>query len=296
MKKFTIICMMIFGVLSSFAQTPVPNFGFENWINFNQPNDWLVRGITASQSTDKYAGNYALKLQTNIVPGNHDGDGMINTLPPNGTEGAQPAFSVSARHSTLNGFYKFTPLNGDSCQFSVAVYKHGYVNPNPQFGNTLGYGSLCKSTSSIYAPFTVTIQYYDSYAIPDSAYISLTAFKSFDVATMTINFPLGNSTLYVDNLSFDGFILNGINTINNAVKEVNIFPNPATDLVTLKVNNTNYEDIELKIYTVIGELVRSKLLKQNNLQVNIGDLNNGIYMVEIKSKEWSRKEKLIIQR
>jgi len=31
------------------------------------------------------------------------------------------------------------------------------------------------------------------------------------------------------------------------------------------------------------------MLKQNNQQIKIGDLSNGIYMVEIKSKEWIGK-------
>jgi hypothetical protein len=293
MKRFTIIWMMIFGALSSFAQIPVPNFGFENWINANQPSDWLVRKTTSSQSNDKYAGNYALKLQTTIVPGNGDGDGTINSLPPNGTDGWQPAFPVSARHSTLNGYYKFSPLNGDSCQFIVILYKHGYNHPTT--GNIVGYGHLCKSANSSYTPFTVSIYYLDGSTIPDSAFIIICAYKGWDFVTNTEGSPLGNSTLYIDNLSFDGFI-NGINTIPNTVIELNIFPNPASDIVFLSVDNKNNADLALNIYNEIGELVKSELLKQNQKKINTNDLSDGIYIIEIKSKEGAGKQKLIIQR
>ena len=46
----------------------------------------------------------------------------------------------------------------------------------------------------------------------------------------------------------------------------------------------------------MGALVKTETLVQNQQQINIGDLTNGIYIVEIKSKEWTENQKLIIQR
>jgi PKD repeat protein/photosystem II stability/assembly factor-like uncharacterized protein len=187
----------------------VPNSGFENWVTSSQPANWLVRYTTASKTTDRFTGNYALKLQTTIQAGNGDGSGTINSLPPNGYEGSQPAFPVSERFKTLDGYYKFSPLNGDSCQFMVMMYKSGYVNPvSPGYGNLVGYGYLCRGSNDIYAPFTVPINYFDNYTIPDSAWISLNAYKDYDFSTMTELEPLGNSTLYVDELNFDNSVIN----------------------------------------------------------------------------------------
>jgi hypothetical protein len=86
----------------------------------------------------------------------------------------------------------------------------------------------------------------------------------------------------------------GINESRNVL--FNLYPNPASDIVTLNINNSNIADFEIKIYNIMGYLVRSESLKQNQQKINVGDLNNGIYMIEIKSKEWSEKQKLIIQR
>ena len=186
----------------------IPNAGFEYWSSGNQPDNWLVRYTTASISTDKYAGNYALQLQTNLAAGGVDGGdgyGKIASFPPSGTEGMQPAFRVTGRHTSLNGFYKFFPVNGDSCEFWIVLTKTGYANPLNTASNVVGMGYLCKTTSTEYAPFTVPITYYDSTTIPDSAYITLDAYKEMDFTTMTNETPLGNSTLYVDNLSFDEF-------------------------------------------------------------------------------------------
>jgi hypothetical protein len=212
MKNCFLLVLLISIWNISMAQKPgiadtIPNAGFEYWSSGNQPNNWLVRYTTASISTDKYAGNFALQLQTtlNSQNGPDGGDGKIASLPPSGLEGMQPAFSVTSRHTTLNGFYKFFPVNGDSCEFWLVLSKTGYSNPFNPTSNVVGMGYLCKSSSSEYSPFTVPITYYDSTTIPDSAYITLDAYKEMDFLTMTSNKPLGNSTLYVDNLSFDGF-------------------------------------------------------------------------------------------
>ena len=83
---------------------------------------------------------------------------------------------------------------------------------------------------------------------------------------------------------------------NNANASFDVYPNPASDMVTLNICNTINTDLTLKIYTVLGTLVKSETLKQNNRQINIGDLNNGVYIITIKTKDWSESQRLIIQR
>jgi len=90
----------------------------------------------------------------------------------------------------------------------------------------------------------------------------------------------------------------GINDPEQNSKNIsfNLYPNPASDIVTLDNNKARNGGLTLKFYNVIGTLVKSEILQQNNRQINIGDLGNGIYMVEIKSNEGSGKHKLIIRR
>lgn len=52
----------------------------------------------------------------------------------------------------------------------------------------------------------------------------------------------------------------------------------------------------LNIYNVMGVLVKSETLKQNQRQINIGDLSNGVFMVTVKSKDFTENQRLIIQR
>ena len=78
--------------------------------------------------------------------------------------------------------------------------------------------------------------------------------------------------------------------------KVEIYPNPASDYVTLVIDRNSNADLILNIYNIMGSLVKTELLKHNQQQINIGDLSNGIYMIEIKSKGLIGNQKLIIKR
>lgn len=89
----------------------------------------------------------------------------------------------------------------------------------------------------------------------------------------------------------------GITSFISNTTKLEIFPNPANEIVTLNINNIINEVVEIKIFNAIGTLVKSEVLKQNNRQINISDLNNGIYIITIKSKDLTTEnQKLIIQR
>jgi hypothetical protein len=96
-------------------------------------------------------------------------------------------------------------------------------------------------------------------------------------------------------LKYDNTGMDGI-AQNNSNLSIKVYPNPASDIITLSIDKTITTELALNIYNVIGKLVRSELLKQNQRQINITELNNGIYIVEIKSGNWTEKQKLIIKR
>jgi hypothetical protein len=144
------------------------------------------------------------------------------------------------------------------------------------------------ASASTWTPFNIS---FDSYTNADSATIFISAFYP----SSQLDGPNGNSVLYVDNLSFDNHITSVKDLAVDPYK-FNIYPNPASDIFNLEINKTNIDDMTLNIFNSIGKLVRSEMLKHNQKQINIEDLGNGIYMVEMKSKEWTETQKLIIQR
>ena len=79
-------------------------------------------------------------------------------------------------------------------------------------------------------------------------------------------------------------------------ESISVYPNPAADIITLNFENINNAGLSMNIYNTTGKLLRSEILTQSQQQINIGEISNGIYIIEIKSKGWSAKRKLIIQR
>lgn len=93
---------------------------------------------------------------------------------------------------------------------------------------------------------------------------------------------------------YDPLLTTGISELDN--ENSSIYPNPASDKITIHLNQQSNNEIMLKIYAVTGELVKSEILIQNHQQINLSDLRNGIFLIEVKSNYWSNKQKLIIQR
>ena len=87
----------------------------------------------------------------------------------------------------------------------------------------------------------------------------------------------------------------GISNLSN-MSSINIFPNPTKNVIKFRFNINSNEVMVLNIYNAMGTLIKTDILVQNQQQIDITNLTNGIYMVEIKSKEWTEKQKLIIQR
>jgi len=88
--------------------------------------------------------------------------------------------------------------------------------------------------------------------------------------------------------------LGGVLSVNNVVDySTNIFPNPAKNNITIE--NSNFVINSVKLYNIAGQLVKSENVNSMKANLNISDLNKGIYILEIKSKETSIRRKLIVE-
>jgi len=78
---------------------------------------------------------------------------------------------------------------------------------------------------------------------------------------------------------------------------INLSPNPSNGIIS--INNATSETIDtVQIYDAIGKLVKSTKIKSanSNVQLNLQDLNSGIYLVKINSiKGNSSTKKLVIK-
>jgi hypothetical protein len=296
MKKITIFLFILIAI-TTITNAQIPNNGFELWTSFgtyeNPNNGWVTNNsfsagtyFPVTKSTDHYpatVGSFSIRMENNIsFPGSTaEKYGYTATAIYPGYTG--PFFQITGHPNSICGYYKFLPLNNDTMTITAVLYYSGSPVSTAVYTST--------ATASAWTSFNIP---FSMYTTADSAQLGFSAFYS-SLGGSFPSGPYGNSILYVDNLSFDNLI-SFISESKGKNPSFNFYPNPANENITLNIDNMGNDDLTLNIYNVIGESVRSELLKQNQQQISTENLSTGIYIIEVKSKEWTERQKLIIQK
>ncbi|UPT65778.1 MAG: T9SS type A sorting domain-containing protein [Sphingobacteriales bacterium JAD_PAG50586_3] len=72
----------------------------------------------------------------------------------------------------------------------------------------------------------------------------------------------------------------GVNEI--PFNTISIYPNPAKDFVSIELSK-NYNQTQLRIYNLTGQLISQKQITQPNQTIPISELGNGVYIFVIQS-------------
>jgi len=96
----------------------------------------------------------------------------------------------------------------------------------------------------------------------------------------------GNFLNYFTTESVSNYIFNEI--------KFNIYPNPTTDILNIQYKENVPENTSLTIYDVSGKQVLNKLAENSNLnQINLSNLNSGVYILQIEGSNISQSFKFI---
>lgn len=262
MRTLTIsIIAAAVGVGTAAAQ--IPNNGFENWRTVNQviePASWygpysLIDSSgtysAVSRSTDHYpasVGSYSVRIANDTSlwkslspPASFLGWGFLTST----QAGDRPLFVVQGHPSSLRGYYKFIPQNGDTMNITVFLYKDG---------NEVASGLIRSAVEQAsWTSFTVAIS---SYTAADSARISLTAANEPKEGKTG---PRGNSVLYVDNLSFDNLIVSDVSWSDDAYPEsaalLQNYPNPFNPTTEIRYQTSEVSHVRLTVHDLLGREV-----------------------------------------
>lgn len=125
----------------------------------------------------------------------------------------------------------------------------------------------------------------DSYIISDLAKIS------FSSGNINISMTDKRSEIYVPSdlrcLSFTDLGI-GTNSVfrQNRVNDIEIYPNPARDIVNVKFSGFDNEKVKLEIYSIYGKKVCSIKLYpyQKTHHIDLSDLIKGVYVCKIKNQ------------
>lgn len=72
----------------------------------------------------------------------------------------------------------------------------------------------------------------------------------------------------------------GVDEAGNQIS-LTVFPNPAKDLLTLKVDKRDYKNLGYQLYDISGSLLEDKKLAGNETKINMGNLRPAIYFLEV---------------
>ena len=86
-----------------------------------------------------------------------------------------------------------------------------------------------------------------------------------------------------------------VTPLNDFSSEVKVFPNPASEFVTVSIKE-NMKNPEIKMYDTMGRLVKQEQFETgDNFQFSVSNLSKGIYYLKISSEGKESSEKLIIK-
>ena len=88
--------------------------------------------------------------------------------------------------------------------------------------------------------------------------------------------------------------------VNTIPLKLEVFPNPAADLVYCTINLPKANEVRVKIVSLDGRLIKSfkqpSTGNQMRLSISTGDMTAGMYFIQIESGAYLGREKLVIQR
>jgi len=76
--------------------------------------------------------------------------------------------------------------------------------------------------------------------------------------------------------------------------EMKIYPNPATEKITLSISNMEkMQNGTLQLYTLNGQLLQTRLLSEAEVEISLAGLSKGTYILKVQINEKTENWKII---
>ncbi|MES2780285.1 MAG: PKD domain-containing protein [Bacteroidota bacterium] len=104
-----------------------------------------------------------------------------------------------------------------------------------------------------------------------------------------------------DTTRYDVSIIGGVglSSVDASFQNLSVFPNPTTDAITLSLNSIQTQYIRVKLYNIVGTEI--KTISYNapkgtlNEQINLHELQKGIYFMRIEGETGSQTVKILLK-
>lgn len=209
--------------------------------NYNMTNDYVIAPCNSSTSdADVMDWGETEDYIVNIVGGTSSP--IANTT---------VATAVSSTIATVNGNVN---ANGTTCTVTF------------EYGTTIAYGSTKAATPGSITGTTAT-----------NTLAQLTGLIPNTLYHYRIKAVAGTTNYYGADLTFT--TLSTEISENNRTNSIEVYPNPATDYLTIR--NFTSENINIHITDILGQVVMTSSLSSNENRLSISGLNDGIYFIKL---------------
>lgn len=274
MKKILLLFALGAGMIMP-SPAQLLNGGFETWTS-GLPNNWwglvLPPYNLLSQTTDKHAGQFAVKLHVDDL----NGQPLSSYLTTgNGNATSQPLTYVPL---SISLWYKLIPVSGDEITLTALVYSGGAG---------AGAAAVTIPAASVYTYFSTPILYG---VVPSTA-------DSIAIILMITN-PAGNNHIGSDAF-FDDVAISptsvGIHE-TDAADNFLVTPNPAGDFISIQVPAGAEGHVSL--FSASGQQVSEAAFhkKDSRLVLDTSSLPSGIYLCRVAAGEKEYKKAVIVMR
>ncbi|MFK8010281.1 MAG: T9SS type A sorting domain-containing protein [Saprospiraceae bacterium] len=271
----------------------IPNTDMEDWQELSQnkvaPIGWITTNQTSNnfsrtfinQSTNSYSGDFALQMVNHIV-GNgacYSSSLRLGNFDPDNPTAEGIAFSQRPTgmsfYYTFHGHYLFDSLfMGSPILGNAKIQLKKWDDATNEFmivgEGTKYFGKNDNTTEFEYAE--VNIQYYSA----DDPEILEISFKN----------PCDNDSL--SEFTIDVVELRGLNSTNinetSPLSEINVFPNPAKDLLTFESVLESDKNTSIQIFNMQGKLMSQFNFLGNQQRVDVSNWSNGMYFYQISNE------------
>jgi hypothetical protein len=180
--------------------------------------------------------------------------------------------------------------------------------PTPPIVNTIAADALAPTSATLHKTVTIGSEPIDGegfrYKSATGSWIDIgttansvnitnltpsTAYEFFAYATTV------SGTVSGDTLSFTTLAPVGVDTAN--ANEFVIYPNPATDIATVKVEGLN-ASAKVTVTDINGKLIQTLIINagNDNVELDVAGYADGTYLVRVVSDSINRVEKLIVKK
>src|SRR5574344_25009 len=280
MKKLFTILSLCLATVALNAQMTITD-DFESYTNFtiNPESQWTFVDVD-QDSTYGFSGN---TFENNYSPmafivfnSSACQTDVSSNFPAH--SGAKYMAGFALVTTAQNNDWMISPvLDGNSGSISffarALTNQYGLESFNVAYSTTTNETSAFTNINSI--PVTVDTSWVEfTYAFPAGTQYVAIQYVSTDVFA-----------LFIDDVTIQTTV--GIS--ENATSQVAVLPNPATNV--LNVPADGYKTIE--IVNLLGQVVYSNNVTEATMQINVRDLNKGIYFVRLANENGVATQKFI---